>query len=101
MSDLNNELKKIAKEWDEIGREWEDMLGPDEDDLGGRETTRILNQDEIDSLLGFGGPVPLSFDFDFNVREFWIGCRYYSNFHQIAIQIIPCFCLTINLPHED
>src|SRR4051812_4616568 len=44
---------------DAMAAEWEAMLGGAEeggDDLlggGGRESTRVLNQDEIDSLLGF------------------------------------------------
>lgn len=44
-------------EADEMASEWEAMLGGDDDDdlggMGARETTRVLNQDEIDSLLGF------------------------------------------------
>lgn len=45
---------------DAMAAEWEAMLGGGGDDgadmgamVGGRETARILNQDEIDSLLGF------------------------------------------------
>jgi flagellar motor switch protein FliM len=46
-------------EEDELAAEWEAMMsdGDDEADAGegggGREATRVLNQDEIDSLLGF------------------------------------------------
>ncbi len=48
-------------EQDDLAAEWEAMVGGDGDDGGGasavssspRETTRVLNQDEIDSLLGF------------------------------------------------
>ena len=51
---------------DEVSAEWEAMLGdeakggaPDDTDLmtnvSGRESARVLNQDEIDSLLGFDG----------------------------------------------
>lgn len=41
-----------------MAAEWEAMLGGDDDSddmasMGGRESTRVLNQDEIDSLLGF------------------------------------------------
>ena len=44
---------------DAMAAEWEAMLGGGDDDGGamggggGRESTRVLNQDEIDSLLGF------------------------------------------------
>ncbi len=45
---------------DAMAAEWEAMLGGGDDDdedmvsnLAGRESTRVLNQDEIDSLLGF------------------------------------------------
>ena len=44
---------------DAMAAEWEAMLGGGDDDDGGggmgggRESTRVLNQDEIDSLLGF------------------------------------------------
>ncbi|NQV56902.1 MAG: flagellar motor switch protein FliM [Rhodospirillales bacterium] len=48
---------------DDLAAEWEAMVGAGEDSAGdggsssgggsGRETTRVLNQDEIDSLLGF------------------------------------------------
>src|SRR6185312_12803472 len=46
---------------DAMAAEWEAMLGGADDDGGdmlgggggGRESTRVLNQDEIDSLLGF------------------------------------------------
>ncbi len=49
---------------DDVSAEWEAMLGddkgtPDDTDLmtnvSGRESARVLNQDEIDSLLGFDG----------------------------------------------
>ncbi|MEQ9110685.1 MAG: flagellar motor switch protein FliM [Rhodospirillaceae bacterium] len=45
-------------EADSMAAEWEAMLGGDDDSddmasMGGRESTRVLNQDEIDSLLGF------------------------------------------------
>ena len=48
-------------EADAMAAEWEAMLGGADDDAGdpmgggggGRESTRVLNQDEIDSLLGF------------------------------------------------
>jgi flagellar motor switch protein FliM len=47
-----------SDEADSMASEWEAMLGGDDDDDmgsmgGGRESTRVLNQDEIDSLLGF------------------------------------------------
>ncbi len=44
---------------DDMAAEWESMLGDDEDGEGGEEepvgpgSARVLNQDEIDSLLGF------------------------------------------------
>ena len=45
---------------DEMAAEWEAMLGGADDEeedgfggMGGGESTRVLNQDEIDSLLGF------------------------------------------------
>lgn len=42
---------------DELAAEWEAMMadgeGEGEEGGGGREATRVLNQDEIDSLLGF------------------------------------------------
>lgn len=44
---------------DDMAAEWESMLGDDEDGDGGEEepvgpgSARVLNQDEIDSLLGF------------------------------------------------
>jgi flagellar motor switch protein FliM len=43
-------------EADAMAAEWEAMLGGGDGDdggMGGRESTRVLNQDEIDSLLGF------------------------------------------------
>ena len=48
---------------DDVAAEWESMLGGEgeaaETDLmtnvSGRESARVLNQDEIDSLLGFDG----------------------------------------------
>ena len=44
-------------EADAMAAEWEAMLGGDEEAAGGagaaKESTRVLNQDEIDSLLGF------------------------------------------------
>jgi len=45
-------------EQDDLAAEWEAMVGGDEDEEGddsgaGRESTRVLNQEEIDSLLGF------------------------------------------------
>ncbi len=48
-------------EQDDLAAEWEAMIGDDADAggaeiaaaSGGRESTRVLNQDEIDSLLGF------------------------------------------------
>ena len=51
-----------ADEQDDLAAEWEAMIGGDGDAMGGadvtaggggRESTRVLNQDEIDSLLGF------------------------------------------------
>ncbi len=44
---------------DDLAAEWEAMVGGDDDEAaaadsgGGRESTRVLNQEEIDSLLGF------------------------------------------------
>jgi len=43
---------------DDLAAEWESMVGEDEEGEGeitdgARESTRVLNQDEIDSLLGF------------------------------------------------
>ena len=44
---------------DDLAAEWEAMVGGEEEDGGagggdaGRESTRVLNQEEIDSLLGF------------------------------------------------
>ncbi len=47
---------------DDLAAEWDTMVGEEEggdgdaegvDDSGARESTRVLNQDEIDSLLGF------------------------------------------------
>ena len=47
-------------EQDDLAAEWESMVGDDEEggegadeDGGARESTRVLNQEEIDSLLGF------------------------------------------------
>lgn len=46
-------------EADSMAAEWEAMLGGDDDDdlggmgMGADQSTRVLNQDEIDSLLGF------------------------------------------------
>ena len=43
---------------DDLAAEWESMVGTDDDSLpdmaadASQETTRVLNQDEIDSLLG-------------------------------------------------
>ncbi len=38
---------------DDLAAEWEAMADDDDDDGGGGGTARVLNQDEIDSLLGF------------------------------------------------
>ena len=61
--DIMAEMDSIAAdegddEADSMAAEWEAMLGGDDegDDLGGigaEPSTRVLNQDEIDSLLGF------------------------------------------------
>ena len=47
-------------EQDDLAAEWESMVGDEGEDgegdvieEGGRESTRVLNQEEIDSLLGF------------------------------------------------
>ena len=66
LADASGDAPAAAKkgggdaEADAMAAEWEAMLGGAEegaDDLmgggGGRESTRVLNQDEIDSLLGF------------------------------------------------
>ena len=82
MSDEEDENEALAAEWaaalegdddeeggddqDAMAAEWEAMLGGGDDDEGGgggeddmsssltgRESTRVLNQDEIDGLLGF------------------------------------------------
>jgi len=69
-----NDEEALMAEWeamaddkpaaDDVSAEWEAMLGdengtPDDTDLmtnvTGRESARVLNQDEIDSLLGFDG----------------------------------------------
>jgi len=51
-----------GEDQDDLAAEWEAMVGGDDDDEdagagadtgGGRESTRVLNQEEIDSLLGF------------------------------------------------
>lgn len=48
-----------GEDQDDLAAEWEAMMGDDGDGTGGedpstsRESTRVLNQDEIDSLLGF------------------------------------------------
>lgn len=47
-----------GEDQDGLAAEWEAMMGDDgdgtsDDTGGGRESTRVLNQDEIDSLLGF------------------------------------------------
>ncbi|MBB4287036.1 flagellar motor switch protein FliM [Roseospira goensis] len=55
---------------DAMAAEWEAMLGDEEDDKEGeaggggtgRESTRVLNQDEIDSLLGFDESEEVSAD---------------------------------------
>ncbi len=58
--------KFAPKEGEEVAAEWEAMLGSDDKDaaaddtdlmtnVSGRESARVLNQDEIDSLLGFDG----------------------------------------------
>jgi flagellar motor switch protein FliM len=38
---------------DDLAAEWEAMVGGVVSSVSGRETTRVLNQDEIDNLLGF------------------------------------------------
>ncbi|MFL2769605.1 MAG: flagellar motor switch protein FliM [Rhodospirillaceae bacterium] len=45
----------VGGEADSMAAEWEAMLGGDDDEagMGTPESTRVLNQDEIDSLLGF------------------------------------------------
>jgi flagellar motor switch protein FliM len=58
--------KPAPKEGEDAAAEWEAMLGSDDKEGGadetelmtnvsGRESARVLNQDEIDSLLGFDG----------------------------------------------
>jgi flagellar motor switch protein FliM len=51
------EVQEDGDDADSMAAEWEAMLGGDDDDdegFGGRtQSTRVLNQDEIDSLLGF------------------------------------------------
>lgn len=45
-----------ASDQDDLAAEWEAMMADEDDDGGGtspREATRVLTQDEIDSLLGF------------------------------------------------
>ena len=47
-----------GEDQDDLAAEWESMMGDDGDGAGedvgaSRESTRVLNQDEIDSLLGF------------------------------------------------
>ncbi len=49
---------EAADDQDDLAAEWEAMVGGEDDGDGGsgpgaRESTRVLNQDEIDSLLGF------------------------------------------------
>lgn len=60
--DIMAEMDSIAPdddgdEADSMAAEWEAMLGGDDDDdlggMGAEPATRVLNQDEIDSLLGF------------------------------------------------
>jgi flagellar motor switch protein FliM len=60
LAEANTDAAKPDADADAMAAEWEAMLGgADEggDDMlgggGGRESTRVLNQDEIDSLLGF------------------------------------------------
>ena len=64
---IDDDDDALAEEWeamadgdddgdDDMAAEWESMLGDDDDIDGGEEepgATRVLNQDEIDSLLGF------------------------------------------------
>jgi flagellar motor switch protein FliM len=61
-AEWESQMEKDGEETDEqddLAAEWEAMVGGGDDDGGavssvsGRETTRVLNQDEIDSLLGF------------------------------------------------
>src|SRR5688572_17590715 len=50
------EPEKKGDDQDDLAAEWEAMVSGDGADAApkaGRETTRVLNQDEIDSLLGF------------------------------------------------
>jgi len=50
------EPEKKGDDQDDLAAEWEAMVSGDPADAApkaGRETTRVLNQDEIDSLLGF------------------------------------------------
>ncbi len=54
----NAEGGEAGDDQDDLAAEWEAMVsGEDDDDAAatgaGRESTRVLNQDEIDSLLGF------------------------------------------------
>ena len=60
--DIMAEMDSIAPdddgdEADSMAAEWEAMLGGDDDDdlggMGAEPATRVLNQDEIDSLLDF------------------------------------------------
>ena len=48
-----DEQDDLAAEWETMVGEGEEGEGEDDDAGGTRESTRVLNQDEIDSLLGF------------------------------------------------
>ena len=61
--DLEASSEGAAEDQEELAAEWESMVGDDkdgkeassegQDQTGSRESTRVLNQEEIDSLLGF------------------------------------------------
>jgi hypothetical protein len=93
---------------DAAAAEWEAMLDQSsEHDLGldswgypinaHGNRTRVLNQDEIDSLLGFDDPIPFSIKFDLDWRKFLFGVRF--KWHVILIYPFPFVEIKITLPH--
>ena len=62
---ISSDVEDGGEEADSMASEWEAMLGGDDDmggGLGAEQSTRVLNQDEIDCLLGFDEAVDDSMD---------------------------------------
>ena len=65
-----------------------------------REPTRVLNQDEIDSLLGFDERVGWSIAPLFAWYDLWIGAFWDRKSRKLYILPLPCVGVVIQFPKE-